>query len=432
MSISKEIKKVIKLSKNIFRRKYNKVLDKFQKQVKQDSSPFNKNIDFNNLILEIAENIFKDKKTVLCKTQIDFSCPKILILNTQIYDSGGHTEVALRFIKEFKDDFLIDFYITSLSELTENTAPIKSKIIKDMANEFYHPIFHDYDKKIFDLYNRIIENKYTTIFVNIHMYDVVGCAVLGLLKKHTNINIIYFNHADHFYCLGTDFADVIITRLKNNKPVTPYLENKKNVHQALFLENNEVNHYSAKEIMDLKARLNIPQNAFITISGSSFYKFGDEYFELIKKILDNNENVYHIFVCDVKKTGFDKMHKIINHHPRFIQTNFVPNFDLYIQTSDLFIDSFPQGSALTLIDCIKHSKPVVVKINTSDKTKSFEMYLADDYEYSCTTSNDMYQKACELINDKAKYAKTAKEVRSFYEKTYDVNKVKQKYWELIK
>ena len=42
---------------------------------------------------------------------------------------------------------------------------------------------------------------------------------------------------------------------------------------------------------------------------------------------------------------------------------------------DFYVDSFPQGSALTLIDCIQMKKPVVIKINKQNKFKSFEENL---------------------------------------------------------
>ena len=98
--------------------------------------------------------------------------------------------------------------------------------------------------------------------------------------------------------------------------------------------------------------------------------------------------------------------------------NGTPEFEKFIQISDLYIDSFPQGTALTLIDCIKHKKPVVIKINEKDPIRSFEEYLYPNYEYAFKTSKGMFNGISKLANDKNEYEKTSENVWHFFKNKY--------------
>lgn len=398
-------------------------------------NPQKKFFNYDKLILSTVEKIIKSENLNL-KPQKETEKTKILILNTEIYDSGGHTELILRFAKAFKDEYEMIFALTDND--SQATAPKKSQIIKENVSQFI-----EFDSKIdivsriINLYNFVIDNKITTIISNIHMYDVVSAAVLGLLKKNTNINILFINHADHFYTVGSEFADTILTRCKNDKPITPHIKDKTNIKNILFIESsNEVAAYTEAEINEEKEKLKIPSDTFITLSGCQFYKinsFTQDYLRLIKNLLKKNQNIYHILICHLSnfqkiliKMAFGKYSR------RLILLEPTPKFNLYIQMSDLFIDSFPQGSALTLIDCIKHSKPVIVKINEKNPIKSFEMYLYEDYEYACDTPKEMLEKTCELIENKESYTRICKTVREFYIEKYKIETTKNEYRELIR
>jgi len=431
----KQLKYLIILYISKKNKNYDTVLKMYKKIISLDLAPTYKKVNYNLSIFNIAKEIFKKKNIKMNDIKIEFSQPKVLILNSEIYDTGGHTELALRYIEAFKDEYLIDFYLTTIGKSSNESAPVKSKFIKKIVNNYYEsPQNLGFDEKVIELYHYIINQNITTIYVNMHMFDTVACAVLGVLKKYTNINIIFWNHGDHWYSLGTDFADIILTRIQNCQAITPYLKDKKNIVQPPFLESsNEINKYSEIDINKIKEVLNIPVGAFITMTGCGLGKLNDEYFALIKNILDKNENVYHLFICTMKdKKKREIKDKIGKNKERLIIINFVPNFDFYIQLSDLYVDSFPQGSALTLVDCIKHAKPVVIKVNKTEPIKSFEEYLYKDYEFACETSKLMEEKIYELINDKEKYKQISNKVRAFYCERYNIKKVKEIYRELFK
>lgn len=415
--------------------KYSDALYFYQKMIQKDKSPMKKERFFDFQILEIAEQVFERSSIKLDFSTVKSNGTKILILNSEIYDAGGHTEVALRFLSAFNDEYKIDFLISGLDKSAEQTAPVKSELIKSFAN-FYQDLSFEKDicEKIIKIYKHIIEANYTTVFSNIHMHDAVGCAVLGVLKKYTDINVIYWNHCDHYFAVGTEFCDTLITRCKDKKAITPYLAEKTNVVPWLFIEeSNEPKIYDEKEIKTLKENLNIPSNAFVSLSGGAFNKFGNEYFEMMKEVLKQNPNVYHIFISSVKKKQQSHIKKIMGEYAdRFIMLDFIADFDKFIQMSDLFVDSFPQGAALTLIDFIKYSKPVVIKVNKINPVKSFESYLKPDYPYACETEQIMIEKVSELVNDNKTYQTASKLVREIYENMYDKESIKNEYRKIIR
>lgn len=414
---------------------YTGLLNTYGKFLKHNMQPYKKLLNYDLLVLKTAEKLLQKKHIIFKNRIINFDKPKILILNSAIYDSGGHTEVSIRFIKAFKDEYSIDFYSTTFDDLSHNTAPVKSKVIKNLVSNYAElPKNTSIEHKITELYNYIIDTSVTTVCVNMNPADVVCCAVLGLLKKYTDINIVFWNNVSHCYSLGTEFADIILTRCKHGKSITPYLSGKINVqHIPFFGNNNKINTYSAEDLGALKQNLNIPKDAFITITGVQLYKVDKNYFKLISDILEKHKNVYHVFVSKVSVDIKKNIKKLLKKNSdRFIITDPVTDFDKIIQMSELYIDSFPQGSALILIDFIKYAKPVVIKINEENHIKSFESYLYDNYEYACKTTDEMFEKISRLITDKQEYGLIAQKTKEFYDKNYNTENIKNQHRKLIK
>lgn len=434
MNNDSTIKKIKYLLKGLFYTEigcYDSALYNFLKSINYNLSPYKKNINYNKLIEKNADLILKKENLSLKYVDVSKYPKKILILNSEIYDSGGHTEVALRYAECFCSKYPIYFYITNVFRRGDNEiAPVKSNLIKEMVSEFYMSSQNiSLDKKIIELYNYILDKQITTINVNIHMSDVVSCACLYLIKKFTNINVIFWNHADHFYSLGTDYCDKIITRCKNGKSITPYLIDDNKVIQLPFLmcEKDYICHENIRE------NFNIPKDAFVTLTGCEMGKLGDGYFNLVRKLLDENKKIYHILVTNCKPeniNGLRKKYKLDSE--RFIFQSFTPYFDDYINASNLYIDSFPQGSALTLVDCIKYSIPVAVKINKKSPTKSFEEYLYPNYELASETEDGLFSVVLNISNNLTFYNSMKDKVYNHFKSTYSTEYTLSKYEELIK
>lgn len=394
-------------------------------------------LKYDDFALQIGEKIFPNlvvEKSRPCSN-------KLLILNSAIYDFGGHTEVALRLSNVLKNDFDITFLVNNFFSInSEELAPVKTSLIKKIV-KFVEFEPQTYEEKIKKLYSYIIDNQFSTIFVNIHPYDVISTVVLALIKKYTAIKICFFNHADHNFSLATSFADILITRLENNKPLVKYLKNNKKLVNVSFLEKtNQPSVYRKQDIDKKKEELGISQESFISLTGASFYKIlsdsNQPYLKLINNLLKDNPTLVHIIIGN----KYDNDKNIIN---KYIKKEFIDNkrliilpptsdFDFYINMADLFIDSFPQGSALTLIDCLRNKTVPIVKVNTRYPYKSFQCYLPKDYDYACKTPKEMHNKINYLIKNKNLLKSLQDELYSYYQDRYDIQKVKQFYMEILK
>ena len=66
------------------------------------------------------------------------------------------------------------------------------------------------------------------LFVYMHLEDVVSCAVLSYLARHTDIKIVFFNHGDHTFSLGFEHSHLIIESRKQGQYVTQHYRKKQN------------------------------------------------------------------------------------------------------------------------------------------------------------------------------------------------------------
>lgn len=422
MKLFSWIRHFIKLQCDFQKSDWSGCLQEYTKLAVRDNLPTKKFLNYDEKILDIAKKIRQSHGIIISPNAIEKDQKKVAILTSEIYDTGGHTELAIRFINKNKKDKNIYFILTAFNQKSELSAPTKSKTIKELVGSEKYVEFDgvkDYAEKVIQIFNYIKENNFSTVISNIHMHDAVGTAILGLIHTYSDIKIEFWNHGDHFFALGTSFADVIYTRTKNGQAVSPYLRNNSKCKNGEFIIQYDKSKILTKEeLAKIRESLNIPQNAFLTLTGCQLEKLGNEYFKLVNTILKKNPNIWHLFITPSLSYAEKTIKKNFKNNPRVILMNGTPEFEKFIQISDLYIDSFPQGSALTLIDCIKYKKPVVIKINEKEPIRSFEEYLYPNYEYAFKTSKGMFNGISKLANDKNEYEKTSENVWHFFKNKY--------------
>lgn len=435
MKFFKNIKYFTKSLVNLQFDNFDKFFKSYSRFVGCNMSPYKKLIDYDCIIEKAVKRFMKLKKIELERVDVSEYSNNVLILSSEIYDTGGHTKFAMEFLKLLKDsEYNLYFCLTNvfLSKDVES-APINSEIIKGLVNDYYKLPPGYNAEKILDIFNYIIEKKITTIIVNIHMFDALAAAVIYLVKKYTNIKIVFINHGDHRFSLATNYADTIVTRCKGGKAITPYLKDKKNVHPFIIPYTTDKKEYEKSKYKEFCVKYGISQDAFITLTGCSKYKIGKDYFKVISRILKANKNIYHILITDMKVAKVKKFCKKYNiPDGRIINLNLTPDFDFYVQLADLYIDSFPQGSALTLLDCMKYSKSLVIKVNQNEGFKSFEQYIYDNYEGLAVTFDEVFKKVNLISSDKTMYNELSNKVYNYFIETYSYQSCLEKYKELIK
>lgn len=408
-----------------------------------------KNLNTNSIDDQIEDIVLKFYK----KNKISFNSNtnynkndklKIGIIFTELYANGGHTPLVERFHESFYKDYNLKLFCTRLESVkhgnySKRRPNLTSKAEIEGVNWNFRKC--NFLKMIIELYNKIIAFKADILFCYIHPNDIIIASVLALIKNNTNIKIININIQDHFNNLGFKFAHLILDARPAGQEITKNIKGYSNTILMPFQQKRigETLYYTEIEKNNLRQKLNIHDSNYFTLTGTSYYKIfqknGSEYLEMIRDLLLIEPKLKHVLMTELLPENKIVLNKIFNENQdllkRLIIIDRVPDFDIYMQTCDLFIDSFPQGGALIHTDMMRNKKPTVLKINSQNLIRSFEYYLPKNYKYQYSDIEDMKKGILTLLYSKDEREKASKELYNYYVNNYSLEVVKNKYKEII-
>lgn len=367
---------------------------------------------------------------------------KIGVLATEICDNGGHTKCIRDLVSSLSENYEQILFLTQKSA-SVNNAPAALNIIKQHTAVYgIDADFIFFRKRCKRFCDKIISQNIKVLLVYIHPNDIFGTAVLAYLKNTTDIKIIYFNHASHYPNLGMSFANVILECMPTTEKITHERRhlNNTSVIGLQSLRKDETVYYSGTELKDLREKLGVKPDEFITMSGGASYKFFDDnnnsaYFKMIKILLKKEPKLKHIIIAEFSNEYKSVIDNIFSGQEqlknRIIFVPYQTNFDKWFQIADVFIDSFPVSSALTQIDLMRNKVASVVKINKDNPEFSFHEYQMPDYPYMFEKVDDMENAVLELLHNKAKRQEIIKKNYDFWLKTYESGIVRDKYIKII-
>lgn len=384
-----------------------------------------------NAIYQHLEKTFSDK----------INNKHIAILATEFYDTGGHTECVRRLVQNLSDTYDIQVFLTKKMG-AYSQAPNKMKAIQSHAKiDGLDCHNHNDLTAISIMFNLIKGYAPKVLFVFMHMNDVYSTAILALIKKYTNIKIVYFNHASHYSALGFSLADLILVAL----PSTHYVDKhyrKIDRHYILELFSDkieDIKYSSQSDIAAKKIELGIGTDEYCTMSGADCYKFFEEngespYFEMIKRLLIKEKKLKHVIISvfnNQQKQVIDNIFREQSLKERLIFVPYTSDYQILFESCDVFIDSCPVSSALTQIDLMKLKKPTVVKVNNKNALWSFHEYMPKNYPYMFDNLEDMENGILKLLQSKEEQKRVIDINFQHYMQKFEGNAVKQKYIHLI-
>ena len=410
---------------------------------------FSKKTELSKIEWLIKNN--KDFDTRAFDVQISGFCPnvkhtksfvnkkRVAYLATELYDFGGHSKCVREQIRCLKDLYEQHVFLTKISSSACARSTMK-ELSETSCVSGSDMILVSWRKKVADMFDGIAQFNPAVLFVFIHPDDIFGTMILSLLKKHTDIKIIYCPHASHFPNLGLTFADATLEAL----PVTAYITqkyrhfNKTILIPMLSKKKGEFPVFSAEQIAAKRKEIGLSENDLCTMSGASAYKFFDgnisEYFQTIKNLLDNHKNVKHVILSRFNKAQqkiIDDIFAGSEAKARLIVLPFSNEYELFFKCADVFIDSFPVSSALTMIDLMRLKVPYVVKINCENAHRSFHEYQMTDYPYMFKKTDDLLKGVETLLADKQECARIIEMNYRHYLEMFEGNTVKKHLCEII-
>lgn len=394
-------------------------------------------LEFDKKIADVVDCTFAKKN--FQKNTINPN--RIAFLATEFGDMGGHTECVRSLTQLLSEKYEIKTFLTKINR-SYQSAPTKMALIA--KNSQIWGINQDSEtnlpKKLKDLFDEINRFSPKVIFVFMHMDDCLACALLYILHKNTDIKIIYNNHGSHWPALGFLFADAVTFQL----PATQWVnQNYRGIDKGINLNlsddrKKDIINLGREEIMKIRHKLNIADDEFFSLSGASSYKFFDNnhspYFEMIKDLLAKEPKLKHVVITKLSQ----EEKKIVNHifykspeRKRLKFINFTPEYSRIFQSCDVFIDSFPIGSALTHVELMKHKKVSVVKINSENALFSFHEFFPKDYPYMFTSVEKMEEAILYLLHNKKEIRKTGQKLWQHFLTTFEGNYVKNQHIRII-
>ena len=127
----------------------------------------------------------KDKNLEIKKTSIGI-CASIL------YPTGGHTKCVFNLLDSLVNIRNTSIFISNITQTRKNSETIYKKII-NIENSFYFEYDTSYINYVLKIYKTILNNPPEVIICFIHPEDIVFATVLCLIKKNTNIKLLFFS-----------------------------------------------------------------------------------------------------------------------------------------------------------------------------------------------------------------------------------------------
>lgn len=367
---------------------------------------------------------------------------RIAFLASELYTTGGHTKWLIQMQKALSKKYKEKLFLTNMNE---NDAGVE-KILAETASvcpverSDCYPFF--FKSRMKRLYKKIAEWNPKVLFAFIHPDDVAGTAILGLLKKYTDIKILYCPHASHYPNLGVSFADLTLEPLPTDAWITQKLRKFDKTHQSQSLifskEVSDFPHFSPDDVARRRREIGCTDGFKCVLSGASAYKYFDEngsaFFETVKRLLERNADVMFFILTnlsDDQKKIVDNVFSGSNARDRLIFLSFSADYELTFKCADVFMDSFPVSSALTMIDLMRLKVPAVVKINRENAHWSFHEYQRPDYPYMFETADGMLAGVERLLSDSAERGRIAEMNYAHYLTTYEAGAATKHLIEII-
>lgn len=362
----------IKKSKSLSRRlKYAKQALKI---ANNGSTRYYSSYDIESVFIEIAQN----NSVPLSSNVIPNS---VLHVASELYETGGHTRILERWIKNATPGQKNSLFLTRNTEIP--------KTVKSAVSEHNGEIIIP-DETATDIERalqlRKIASQYERIILHIHMDDYIPIIAFG--TNDFTRPVYLFNHADHRFWIGVSISDCVISFRDFGREIAEKYRGVKNsFYMPLIIESNPIQVHN--NITKLKQNLGIPINRPVIFTAGSAQKFRPllnmNFNTFVNKLINHVPNVIIVAVGPTLNNVPDK--NIINlsvmPHDKFIQ---------YLNCADVVIDSFPFSGGTALLDAVSATKPVLsLKCPTGQLN-----YITKSIAY-CNTVSELVKRTCKLI-----------------------------------
>lgn len=384
--------------------------------------------DSRALDAEIAD-YFADIPVLSCAESTDPN--RVAILTTKLRDrGGGDMRMMSDIAKLLSPERTVRFYATDLPRSKKAGRRLYFQFSREYSvfgTSTYPSAIKDEVKELVD---DIVRFNPKVILCFIRPTDVWGAGILAVLKRATNIKVVYYAHAGERPNIGVSFGDLLPQALL---PMTRLCAVERHANRCLTSASvltsgakDNAHVYTDAEKAAVRTEFGIKSGCLFSLSGGEATKFFDscsesEYFRTIRRLLERNSDVQHMVLADFSQKQLKVIEEIFSDSDvrnRLLLHSRTNRYEELFAAADVFLDSFPMSGAYTMLDLMRLGVPYVVKINASDPTRSFQDYQDPNYPYMFADANDYLMGAERLLRDVSERKLAIDMNRRHYEKTF--------------
>ncbi|MBI4242743.1 MAG: glycosyltransferase [Planctomycetes bacterium] len=333
---------------------------------------------------------------------------KIIYVASFLTDTGGHSEICRMWIKMLNENFKQYLFVTGapwsgIAEYSQIPPEFISKLDgADLNAEVIGGT--TYIERIINITKKIGEVKPDFVVLFIVPGDVIALCSLAILRHcfKEKFRVVYYNHTNISYWMGKQLTDIIVDYSEPSAYLARKFKGCKGDIRIVPLTTDAHlrNHH-------IKPSLTRISGQTISVSiGRPWRLYSDgtwNFFETIKKILEENPNHLHILLtlrADFIEKEISVWRKDIRERLMIIYNESNPV--KYYKISDFYIDTFPFSGGQGRIEAISTGLPILIIDNQQLKLIGHVgkfLLKNENYRYVAKNNGEVVQYANELITD---------------------------------
>lgn len=183
-----------------------------------------------------------------------------------------------------------------------------------------------------------------------------------------------------------------------------------------------------------KEKLGLPENSFVmtTVSNHLETRLNPEMCDAIAEILKRNSNAYYAPIGRIDNpANFLNLFSKYGIADRVISIGSVPNPSQYARSMNLYLNEFPFGSCLGMLDAMAAGCPVVSMYDENGPPQSIYGAAYFGLDRIVKSPKEYIELACRLITDKALYKEWSNHALKKFKERADIKAYVKRFEDII-
>lgn len=342
-----------------------------------------------NRLDKLLDSISVKKERIGLQETEDHSGRKhVIFVASTIYNVGGHTRIMLDWIATD-----VDRKYTII--LTNQRIPIPEFVRSQNVRLFALDLESTLKQRALTLRKIVEEEKADLIVLNQHPNDVIPHVSL----KSISVPIVYFNHADHVFWLGSGASDLVLDFRSDGRDCT---QNRRRLPSEVLPYRVGIESVG-KSKDELRSEMNLKEPK-VLVTMASGYKFQKnqevDFLNEFAGFLNRNKDVglYVIGVCQDRLQGLSDLFEVPD-NMHLLGELIDPR--CYVQSADLFVEPYPMSSGLAMAEVAHLGIPIFWAYSTNKtifKSGAYTVFFPDQ-KRACSTREQYFADLRSTIDD---------------------------------